>query len=219
MSAGMNVLYSLGRPLPAGSMSSPTSSGWSQIRRVTDLHRGLDLPAKTGTPIRAMAAGVVSRYVPSDTGDAGIWLGITHPGGIVTRYMHMSKIRPLPVGTRVAKGELLGLVGATGDAAIQHLHTDLSVPLAMLPEVARVVGQPKSGWGGAGGAYQAPYGYKIPSEPWVPVDGYSSRTLADAIKQGIPLYKPGRGGVIAAATGNPLLLGAALAGAAIYLLR
>jgi murein DD-endopeptidase MepM/ murein hydrolase activator NlpD len=218
MSAGMNVLFTLGRPLPAGS-SHPVSSGWSQIRRVTDLHRGLDLPAPTGTPIHAMQAGTVTRFVGSDTGDAGIWIGITSPGSVVHRYMHLSKIQPLPLGARVSKGQLLGLVGETGDAAIQHLHIDLLVPQAMLAEVAKVVGVPKNGWGAAGGAYRAPYGYAIPGEPWIPVDGYSSRTLADAIKQGIPLYKPGRGGMITAVSGNPLVLGALVAGAALYLLR
>jgi hypothetical protein len=53
---------------------------------------------------------------------------ITHDESRVTLYAHMSKIMPhIQVGTRVRRGEVVGLVGATGLATGPHLHYELRV--------------------------------------------------------------------------------------------
>lgn len=214
-------MISLGRPLPPahGSWRAIVSSGWSRPRpnhpSGPDIHRGIDIPAPTGTPVYAMADGVVLKYNPTDNQDAGIWIALEHPQAVVSRYMHFSKISPLPVGTRVRKGQQIGLVGQTGDAAIQHLHVDIAVPPSMLPEIKRAAGAPRVGWPGP---VQVPYGVRIPGEPWIPVDGFSSRTIADAIAAGLsikhaypPLFAAGGDGVI---IGVLVIAGAALAFAA-----
>lgn len=164
------------------------SSGWSRPRGDAP-HRALDIPLPIGTPVLAVADGTVSRLWPSSEGDAGVWVALTHAGGIVTRYMHLSRIQPgLQLGQAVRKGQVIGLSGHTGNSATPHLHFDLSVPASMLPEVEREVGRPSVGWGDS--AYQSPYGYKIPSEPWIPVDAYSDRTRADMAAAGVVGYRP-----------------------------
>lgn len=86
-------------------------------------HQGVDLAAPSGMPIRAVHSGrvVVHAY---QAGGAGNYIAIDHGNGYQTVYMHM--IRPgLPVGTHVNTGDIIGYVGATGDAQGPHLHFEV----------------------------------------------------------------------------------------------
>ena len=68
------------------------SSGykWRRFRGVTSFHGAIDIPARTGTPIKAAAGGVVilARYY----GLAGNSVFIDHGGGMTTLYFHMNRI-------------------------------------------------------------------------------------------------------------------------------
>jgi murein DD-endopeptidase MepM/ murein hydrolase activator NlpD len=82
-------------------------------------HAGLDLAAEAGTPILAPAAGVVI-----DVGEFyfnGNTVFIDHGQGLVTMYNHLSRIDAVP-GQRVAAGDAIGAVGATGRVTAAHLH-------------------------------------------------------------------------------------------------
>ena len=82
-------------------------------------HAGLDVAAGTGTQVRAPAAGIVA-----DTGDYffnGNTVFIDHGQGLITAYMHLSRI-DVRRGQRVAKGEIVGAVGASGRVTGPHLH-------------------------------------------------------------------------------------------------
>lgn len=82
-------------------------------------HAGLDLAAAAGTPILAPAPGVVI-----DVGEFyfnGNTVFIDHGQGLVTMYNHLSRIDAVP-GQRVAAGDVIGAVGATGRVTAAHLH-------------------------------------------------------------------------------------------------
>jgi len=82
-------------------------------------HAGLDVAAKTGTPIAAPAAGIIT-----NTGDYffnGNTVFIDHGQGLITAYMHLSSIR-VKEGQSIRRGDPIGAVGATGRVTGPHLH-------------------------------------------------------------------------------------------------
>ncbi|MBP5998092.1 MAG: peptidoglycan DD-metalloendopeptidase family protein [Azonexus sp.] len=82
-------------------------------------HAGLDVAVGTGAPVKAPAAGIVA-----NTGDYffnGNTVFIDHGQGLITAYMHLSRI-DVRSGQPVKKGEILGAVGATGRVTGPHLH-------------------------------------------------------------------------------------------------
>ncbi|UCV15817.1 M23 family metallopeptidase [Quatrionicoccus australiensis] len=82
-------------------------------------HAGLDVAAGSGAPVTAPNDGVVA-----NTGNYffnGNTVFIDHGQGLITAYMHLSRI-DVRSGQPVKKGEILGAVGATGRATGPHLH-------------------------------------------------------------------------------------------------
>lgn len=87
-------------------------------------HRGIDIGAKTGTPVVAAFPGRVIWSMWSGT--AGNYVRIAHSGGITTGYMHLSK-RLVSIGEKVSAGQTIGQVGSTGDSDGPHLHFEVVV--------------------------------------------------------------------------------------------
>lgn len=85
----------------------------------TTPHFGVDIAADAGTPIRAPAAGVVS-LANADMHFEGGLVFIDHGQGLITMYLHMSRL-DVVAGQRVAQGQIIGAVGASGRATGPHL--------------------------------------------------------------------------------------------------
>ncbi|KRD74564.1 M23 family metallopeptidase [Lysobacter sp. Root983] len=83
-------------------------------------HSGMDIAAATGTPVLAPAAGVVAFAAP-DLYLTGGTLLLDHGHGISSNFLHLSRI-DVKVGDRIAQGQVVGAVGATGRATGPHLH-------------------------------------------------------------------------------------------------
>jgi murein DD-endopeptidase MepM/ murein hydrolase activator NlpD len=84
-----------------------------------DPHWGVDIAAPTGTPIRAPASGVVT-LAQTDMHFEGGLVFIDHGQGLITMYLHMSRI-DVAAGQSVTQGQVIGAVGATGRATGPHL--------------------------------------------------------------------------------------------------
>ncbi len=82
-------------------------------------HFGYDIAAPEGTPIRAPAAGIVTLANPDMHYEGGL-VFIDHGQGLITMYLHMSRL-DVAVGDRVTQGQTLGAVGARGRATGPHL--------------------------------------------------------------------------------------------------
>lgn len=110
----------LNHPLPTGSPSSPF--GWRELDGGT-YHLGFDIAASEGTPYYAAANGTVV-YTTTDggyNGGAGNIIVIAHGNGLVTKYMHSSKVF-VKAGESVSRGQKIGAVGNTGHSYGAHLH-------------------------------------------------------------------------------------------------
>jgi len=82
-------------------------------------HSGVDLSADTGTAIYAAYNGTVVTATYSSS--AGNYIMVDHGSGLMTVYMHCSKLL-VSVGDTVSKGQTIGLVGSTGNSTGPHLH-------------------------------------------------------------------------------------------------
>ncbi|MGK6318950.1 M23 family metallopeptidase [Sphingomonas sp. DT-204] len=87
------------------------------------MHKGLDIAAPYGAPIRAAMAGVVQ--MAGRAGGYGNFVRLAHAGGLATGYGHMSKIA-VRAGQRVSPGQVIGYVGSTGLSTGPHLHYELT---------------------------------------------------------------------------------------------
>lgn len=106
-------------PCPGATVTSRFGGREDPINGGGEFHNGLDLAASTGTPTYAAADGTVSIANYSTT--AGNWVVIDHGNGLVTKYMHHSKIL-VSAGDVVHKGQQIGEVGSTGNSTGPHLH-------------------------------------------------------------------------------------------------
>jgi murein DD-endopeptidase MepM/ murein hydrolase activator NlpD len=87
-----------------------------------DFHAGLDIAAERGAPVYATAEGtVVEAGYHSSYGNLIV---LDHGFGILTRYGHLSRLSVKP-GDQVKRGDIIGLVGATGKATGPHLHYEV----------------------------------------------------------------------------------------------
>ncbi len=85
-------------------------------------HTGLDFAAPIGTPIHAVAHGVVT-----EVGYAGAYgnrVIITHADGTETWYCHMNDFA-VSTGEEVESGETIGHIGITGNTTGPHLHLEV----------------------------------------------------------------------------------------------
>lgn len=87
--------------------------------KTTGVHAGLDVAAPKGTPVAAAADGRVA--LAGDLYFSGGTVLLDHGGGLFTQYLHLSRI-DVKDGDVVAKGTVVGLVGATGRVTGPHLH-------------------------------------------------------------------------------------------------
>lgn len=118
-------------PLPPGQMevSSPFGGRVSPFTGAMEMHKGIDLAAEEGLPVRATGKGVVVF-----AGRAGMenptWarlgnaVAIHHSGLYLTIYAHLRRVL-VKEGQMVARGDVVGEVGSTGWSTAPHLHYEV----------------------------------------------------------------------------------------------
>jgi hypothetical protein len=140
-----DVIYSMVFPVQgehrlANNFGAPRGGG-------TRIHEGEDIMAAKGVSVVAVADGVVT-WMHDEQGGACCALGIEHPDGWVTRYIHLNNDTQNPDGSysddglgygiaegiesgvEVSAGQLIGWVGDSGNAedTSPHLHFELRDP-------------------------------------------------------------------------------------------
>jgi len=105
-----------------GWLSSTAGNRSDPFTGEKDFHPGLDISADKGDPVYATADGKIVNA--SAAGNYGNLVIIDHGYGLETRYGHLSAFK-VKDGQTVKRGDLIGLVGATGRATGPHLHYEV----------------------------------------------------------------------------------------------
>jgi hypothetical protein len=106
--------------MPVGGRVTDAFGVEREVNGVTQSrHLGVDLSGQAGTPVHAANRGIV--IVARKLYYQGNAIYIDHGAGLVTEYMHMSRLLVAP-GDTVGAGQVIGLVGATGRVTGPHLH-------------------------------------------------------------------------------------------------
>jgi murein DD-endopeptidase MepM/ murein hydrolase activator NlpD len=90
-------------------------------------HSGIDIANSSGTPIRAAGDGVVAfvGWNKYDGSNPAFIVMIAHGGNINTFYSHLQARYVVRANQKVRKGQVIGYMGATGNATGPHLHWEV----------------------------------------------------------------------------------------------
>lgn len=120
---GVGAKKSDGAMMPvAGRLTSSFGMRRHPVLGYARMHKGLDIAAPMGSPIRAPMDGVVQ--MAGWAGGYGKFVKLSHGQGMATGFGHMSRIA-VASGGRVSKGQIIGYVGSTGMSTGAHLHYEL----------------------------------------------------------------------------------------------
>lgn len=100
--------------------------GWREhpVDGGDNFHHGVDISSPEGTEIHAFADGVVEKVGVGDS--YGNYLQIRHSDTVKTLYAHCSKLLKAE-GEEVKMGDVIALVGSTGNVTGPHLHFEVKV--------------------------------------------------------------------------------------------
>lgn len=115
----INLGISLIRPV-SGTVTSRFGARWGRS------HKGLDIGAAKGTPIKAAASGTVTVAQYGYSGGYGNYVMISHGNGVQTLYGHCNSLN-VSVGQSVSQGQVIAYVGNTGNSYGNHLHLEIRV--------------------------------------------------------------------------------------------
>lgn len=109
-------------PVEDAVVSSNFGSRWGSF------HRGVDFASSFGTPIAASQSGTVIRSEVHPSW--GNYVAIQHENGLTTLYAHNQQ-NLVKVGQHVQQGELIALMGSTGNSTGPHLHFEVSLSTSL----------------------------------------------------------------------------------------
>ncbi|MGB5178768.1 MAG: M23 family metallopeptidase [Gammaproteobacteria bacterium] len=111
-----------GRAVEQGVLSSKYGKRIDPFTGKQEHHKGIDIASKEGSPVLAVADGVVT-WAGERTG-YGKLVEIRHGNGYVTRYGH-NKQPLVKAGDTVSKGEAIALMGSSGRSTGPHVHIEV----------------------------------------------------------------------------------------------
>ncbi|MBW3084708.1 hypothetical protein KEM60_00897 [Austwickia sp. TVS 96-490-7B] len=103
-------------PVEDATFTSGYGARWGTV------HRGIDLAAPIGTPLRSMSTGVIV-FAGQQSGYGNI-VQIRYWDGTISYYGHMNSIA-VTVGQQVSPGQVVGELGNTGQSTGPHVHVEI----------------------------------------------------------------------------------------------
>jgi murein DD-endopeptidase MepM/ murein hydrolase activator NlpD len=120
-----NILFgkSLSSIVPGGELTSGYGLREHPLHKDKRPHKGVDIGASAGSPIKAPAGGTVVNA--GDSTSFGYFVEVKHADGNRSFYAHMQSATTLAKGDFVPQGAELGKVGSTGATKGAHLHFEM----------------------------------------------------------------------------------------------
>ena len=115
-------LLASGSPLSELPFHGPVSRGFSEGRKRSPDHTGVDIAGSDGAPVAAAGDGIVTFAGWDDT--FGNLLILRHEDGWQTKYGHNASLF-VSVGDSVRAGQTVALLGNTGKSSAPHLHFEI----------------------------------------------------------------------------------------------
>ena len=123
-SSGSGSTSSTGFIRPVGGyISSPYGYRVHPISGVSKLHGGIDFAVGSGTPIKAIASGVVKTAGWHNA--FGNMVIVDHQNGFTSLYAHASSLN-VRAGQTISQGQVVSFVGSTGYSTGPHLHLEMT---------------------------------------------------------------------------------------------
>ena len=122
------------------------TDSWGAPRSGGRTHEGVDVLAAQGNKVYAVDDGVLTKqYIDAPGSLSGNGWRLTRADGTYFFYAHFSAFAPgLSVGSSVKAGQIIGLIGMTGNAGSPHLHFEVhpggGAPINPTPTIAAVNG-------------------------------------------------------------------------------
>jgi murein DD-endopeptidase MepM/ murein hydrolase activator NlpD len=111
-----------GWPMPGGWISSSYGYRADPFSGRREFHAGVDIAGKPKTPIKVVAAGIVTHA--GVKGNYGLMVEVNHGDGYATRYGHAMAVL-VQVGQRVEKDQIVAIVGSSGRSTGPHVHFEV----------------------------------------------------------------------------------------------
>jgi murein DD-endopeptidase MepM/ murein hydrolase activator NlpD len=113
-----------GWPVRAGYISSTFGFRKDPFRGRGAFHKGLDFAGVRGSPVLAVAEGVVT-FSGRQSGYGNL-VEIRHPDGKVTRYGHCDRLL-VKEGASIDRGQTIATLGSTGRSTGPHVHFEVLI--------------------------------------------------------------------------------------------
>jgi murein DD-endopeptidase MepM/ murein hydrolase activator NlpD len=111
-----------GLPVPAGRITSLYGQREDPFTGVAAHHAGIDIAARAGTPVIAVASGLVT-WSGSRIG-YGETIDLEHGNSLMTRYAHNAE-NLVDVGDYVRRGQIIARLGGSGRTTGPNLHFEV----------------------------------------------------------------------------------------------
>lgn len=116
--------YKIYNPVIGGEVSSEFGERVHPINKTLGVHKGIDIALDAGEPIYAIFDGeVVEASFDQWNGN---YIKIKHDNNILSVYCHCSKLF-VKKGDVIRGGEVIALVGSTGQSTGPHIHFELRI--------------------------------------------------------------------------------------------
>jgi murein DD-endopeptidase MepM/ murein hydrolase activator NlpD len=132
-------LYPFVYPVMTPRLSSSYGPRKHPLLKYSRKHKGVDLAADIGAPVRVVAPGTVVFADPY--AGYGNFVVVEHNLGVTTHYGHCDEIKVKP-GQKVNAGDIIATIGNTGLSSGPHLHFELRIngepknPENFIPDLA-----------------------------------------------------------------------------------